>query len=216
MQRLIDNLRSLAEAATPGPWEHDVDRFSNEEGIVAVITNVRQGASIKDDMLVKIETGLLAHTDEAWKRACESQERRDAAYIAAASPDRIIALLDALDEADSKLRGTVAMRDLAIKRGNDFADGLLVASAERDSLAQQLEAMRKELDEARDFLVEYRGVRSQHGAAIRERDAATIAPSALRESEERWMQQAQRAAGDAADLRVITPPATGAASKEGK
>ena len=73
-----DALRALARAATPGPWEV----FDPRQSITVIATDTKYGAiSI---CTVSINT-----------RHDEGRHNRD--YIAACSPDRIIALLDRIE-----------------------------------------------------------------------------------------------------------------------
>lgn len=145
-------LRELAEAATPGPWESDCDMFDRDEGIVACVIN----ESV--DLLVKIETGIYfphkenysaedyAIRDHAWLEAEASQERKDAAFIAAANPQTVIALLDDNDQ----------LRAACAKWQDHFTNtpGLAAANAEIVSLRAQLAAMTAARDEACDLAVD--------------------------------------------------------------
>ena len=70
-------LRALAEAATPGPWEAEI-----RDGCL-FITAIDGNTSVAEVL------GPPTHQVVA----------ADATYIAAASPDTVLALLDALDEA---------------------------------------------------------------------------------------------------------------------
>ena len=69
---MSDKLRTLAEAATPGPWTYLIDDY--ELGTMFVTNDPKNEQR-------PVAQGI-------W--------RTDAAYIAAASPDRILALLDRL------------------------------------------------------------------------------------------------------------------------
>ena len=71
-------LRRLAEAATPGPWEWDDDHAR---------PGLRHGRSFGG---VLFRCGALYGPDAG-----------DAAYIAAANPAAVLGLLDALDERDA-------------------------------------------------------------------------------------------------------------------
>jgi hypothetical protein len=85
-------LRRLQVAATRGPFEADLDIFDADEGIVAIVTD------LKISTIIKIETGLVikrgdpkaewtaedsVRRDAVWKKAREGQEFQDAQYIAA-------------------------------------------------------------------------------------------------------------------------------------
>jgi hypothetical protein len=116
----LDAIEQLARAATPGPYQSDLDMFSMDEGINAIVSNV--GTTI----LFAAETDVMPHRrsddepwtaedrakrDEQWAKARETQELRDAQYIAAVSPDVVLSLL-------AELRKLRALRDLV----QDFRD----------------------------------------------------------------------------------------------
>lgn len=71
-----ENLRRLAQAATPGPWN----------------TNGRNEVGANDGRLIAICFGRDSHTEPA--------AFLNADYIAAAHPGAVLALLDALDAAE--------------------------------------------------------------------------------------------------------------------
>lgn len=79
------NLRALAEAATPGPWRHNKD---NEQ-----LGDVVLGDSNYTVMQAMAVLG-------------QPRQQRDvnAKFIAACSPDVVLALLDALERKDAALR----------------------------------------------------------------------------------------------------------------
>lgn len=104
-------LRMAAEGATPGPWEAEHRGFDVYE------THSQHGD-------VVAEAGLSP---------------RDAAYIAAASPDVVLALLDRLKAAEAKLAAVEALADEWDSHVNWRAWG--VGSAIRHALVQaQVEA----------------------------------------------------------------------------
>ena len=89
----IARLRGLAQAATPGPWE------------------AAETPSGKGKVLCGGVFSVCNTTAGPYK-----QQRADAAYIAAASPDVLLRLLDALDEArrgrdDSRAKERRALRE---------------------------------------------------------------------------------------------------------
>lgn len=83
---MSEDLRALAEAATPGPW-HNVAHRWPERG-VPVLTHDATDVAV------------------AMTRTSIEQRNADAAYIAAASPDRILALLTVVDAARELVYGT--------------------------------------------------------------------------------------------------------------
>jgi len=120
----LAHLRALASAATPGPWESDLDICDSEEGIVALVFDgeYRLFASLATDVVIKQrgETWTEEDTkrrDEYWRFARSSQELRDAQYIAAANPQAVLALLDRIGElevyADAIRRAQEVNRDKA-------------------------------------------------------------------------------------------------------
>ncbi len=82
------NLRVLAEAATPGPWEWDDDcvskPYDDDEHAPWLTTK-------------NFETSVI-------KGVVRIPSQHDANYIAACSPDVVLALLDALERKDNLLR----------------------------------------------------------------------------------------------------------------
>lgn len=108
-------LRALAEAATPGPWDVRV-AYDADNGVVDPNTYVAPG--YYDNI------GIYSASADKWPAACDEYnifERNDAAYIAAASPDVLLSLLDALDEArrerDEAKRDARELRFLWEQRG---------------------------------------------------------------------------------------------------
>lgn len=95
----LTELTALLEKATPAPWKYDLDRFDDDNGIQACVTNdgVTLLATIATD--VNFDRGdetkpwtaeQEAAKNAAWAKAKESQAAKDAALIAAfrnAAPD---------------------------------------------------------------------------------------------------------------------------------
>lgn len=78
------DLRALAEAATPGPWQANV---LGSEGYAVVGDTGRRFAGDR------VRLGHIARCGhESWEI-----DKANAAYIAAASPDVILALLDEIE-----------------------------------------------------------------------------------------------------------------------
>lgn len=96
----IKALRALAEAATQGPWQDDADGVHRvHAGRHRVILSI----NISDEQRV-----------------------RDAAFVAACSPDRIARLLDALEEAqrDAERVRAVALQAVSHTYEGDCPDSL--------------------------------------------------------------------------------------------
>lgn len=104
-------LRKLATAATPGPWEAELDCFSEADKIEAVVSTegTRMLFSSGTDVPLHRQAGARWTEDDElkrdaqWAKARETQELRDAQYIAAANPSAVLALLDELDEARAEV-----------------------------------------------------------------------------------------------------------------
>jgi hypothetical protein len=82
---MTDDLRQLAEAATPGPWMHYRDRLRPQ--FSTRINEVQAGG----------ERAVIAWSGFDDSSRPEKQHAANAAYITACSPDRILALLDTRD-----------------------------------------------------------------------------------------------------------------------
>lgn len=103
----ITKLRALLAAATPGPWDADLDVFDGDEGIVACVIDR------PISMLVKIPTDLKTDNDatreKAWQMAKDGQELRDATLIASA----VNALGPLLDEIERLRRIEKVAKEVA-------------------------------------------------------------------------------------------------------
>jgi len=101
-----EELRRLAEAATPGPW-----RAANGKGSAVVVTDDPQHNCA---IYLNVRTCEHDETVERWQA--------DARLIAACSPSTITALLDQLDEVT---RANETLRDFAqymADRGCEYDD----------------------------------------------------------------------------------------------
>jgi hypothetical protein len=105
-------LRELAELATPGPWTHDVDCFGPDDEIDAVVSNANVDLLFTSGTDIALHRGSgAAWTDEddakrdrQWAQARASQAYADAAFIAAASPTAVLALLDEIERLRAECR----------------------------------------------------------------------------------------------------------------
>ena len=88
----ITALRAAAEAATPGPWSRTTGKDAHL--LREVCSEGQAGVAF---------CGTFS----------QQQAHADAAYIAAASPDVVLALLDALDDAHSSVRYALNQIDQA-------------------------------------------------------------------------------------------------------
>lgn len=142
-------LRAKAEAATPGPWE---DKVLGSEGYAVMAEN--PSGSIR-----RLTIARCGH--EEW-----DTDKSNAAYIAAASPDVVLALLDAADEAER-----VSYRIVSNLGQPDHAtitrEGILifVGHAAPDCLAA-LTAARAEAAYLRRKLAEVEALADEMGSAF--------------------------------------------------
>lgn len=94
IERKIDRtrLRVLAENATPGPWETDLDPHGETRGIWPTGPGEEQiiGAYTADD----------GYDSQAWTGGTDE----NLSYIAAAHPGMILDLLDALERAEARIK----------------------------------------------------------------------------------------------------------------
>lgn len=83
----LDKLRGLAEAATPGPWV--AENYVDEVGLSVI-------ASLKDDCISNPTRGQVCHVSvvAGATGADPAGATTNAAFIAAANPATILALLD--------------------------------------------------------------------------------------------------------------------------
>lgn len=103
----LSDLRKLAEAATPGPWRVEPQHGYTEDYIVTNHPSW-QGPGL----LRYVGECGLAHGQE--KRPQKFQD--DAAYIAALSPERVLALLDVIEAAKAMFEaGGVSDEDCAFE-----------------------------------------------------------------------------------------------------
>ena len=121
-------LRRLAEAATPGPWRkrwYGSGGYEGREG-VTVVTNT---GTINCDEIAYLGRGDI---DED-----TAQRSRNGAFIAAASPDMVLGLLDEIERQKAwaqqmALADVEHLRDVAVR-----LKGALTASLEKIGLLHQ-------------------------------------------------------------------------------
>jgi hypothetical protein len=90
--------KALYESASPEPWTADLDQFSEEDGVVACVSNAATDLlftggpgirTVSPERFEHIEDGAPwtaedeATRNAAWASARESQDLKDAAFIAA-------------------------------------------------------------------------------------------------------------------------------------
>ena len=128
----LDQLRALAQSATPGPWR--VEAYGHSAQQVAKVNNLEVAPSNDVE---------LAHCAD------------DAAYIAAVSPDAVLGLIDEVKRLTLLLRESTAGRDLskrevaAQRRQRDLLLDMLLRSGVRyDEIARAIDR------DARDAMAE--------------------------------------------------------------
>lgn len=138
---MATDLRKLAEAATPGPW--DTDSIDNEDGrdgfkSYAVGCGPTDKWKVVCDTLnsdlIEVESDYDVDSSSHW----DEVGRRNAEYIAAANPKAILALLDASAAKDAeiaRLREALSaacgyMRNAAIDLGTGAPKKTALATVE--------------------------------------------------------------------------------------
>jgi len=108
-------LRALAEAATPGRWDHDAGNVVLDDRYQVCCG--RGTMECCGDPEIAGNVHLLAETSP-----------HDAAYIAAANPQTVIALLDRIERLEKALRPFAKAGELFEPRGDTY-DMLVYAPA---------------------------------------------------------------------------------------
>lgn len=126
----IETLRALALKATAGPWSADLDMFDSNEGIVCLVSDptCELMAILGTDLVIESAEPWTAEAEAAknaqWRKARETQQLRDAAYIAAANPQAVLALLDRIAALEAGLREACeAIDDLDHRRADQRHEG---------------------------------------------------------------------------------------------
>ena len=131
-------LRELAQNATPGPWT--VCGNQRDEWYVYAL-----------DARYESLPGNPSPVKVAWvpREPSGGRHARDADYIAAASPDAVLALLDALDAAererdrlDAALRASCIDAREELREMGGGCSRAVAAEAERDALAALLRTIK--------------------------------------------------------------------------
>lgn len=132
-------LREVAEKATKGPWEMEQENiwFTDEDGYTKHLAYVEQGDDVDD-----------------------KQDHYNTAYIAAANPATMLALLD---------------ENIQLQRGKDAMEA--VALALRDDMRdarEKLEAAERRIAELDKRLIEYAGIATREARRVAELEARTV------------------------------------------
>ena len=116
-------LRALAEAATPGPWQVDITRhpysmvrldgsFAEGEHVERWIQTVRIDPQAKAPYPIVVRSAGIAHPGEPPITMVHIRPE-DADYLAAVSPEVVLALLDTIDSLRASLAAAEKERDAA-------------------------------------------------------------------------------------------------------
>lgn len=105
-----ESLRAAATAATPGPWGALL-----AVGITAVVTGQPEGCYDHMTHIAKVsERASWNGETQEWDMEERERHEADARYIALASPDRILDLLDELEITPERMAAALAV----INRGH--------------------------------------------------------------------------------------------------
>lgn len=165
------DLRTLAEAATPGPWQVDITRhpysmvrldgsFAEGEHVERWIQTVRIDPQAKAPYPIVVRSAGIAHPGEPPITMVHIRPE-DADYLAAVSPEVVLALLDEIDALRASLAEAERKRDVAMRvvgsmdetlraaRGKEVGDIMvraIAADRERDAAIARAEKAEAERD----------------------------------------------------------------------
>ena len=124
------DLRTLAEAATPGPWQVDITRhpysmvrldgsFAEGEHVERWIQTVRIDPQAKAPYPIVVRSVGIAHPGEPAITMVHIRPE-DADYLAAVSPEVVLGLLDTIDSLRASLAAAQQERDEALRDAIEF------------------------------------------------------------------------------------------------
>lgn len=188
------DLRTLAEAATPGPWQVDITRhpysmvrldgsFAEGEHVERWIQSVRIDPQAKAPHPIVVRSVGIAHPGEPPIPMVHIRPE-DADYLAAVSPEVVLALLDTIDSLRASLAAAEKERDAQTTPLLWWKDHALKVETERDAAiarAEKAEADLKYVNEARtldlaDHQTKIKEMAERIRKAEAERDAARWQP----------------------------------------
>lgn len=137
------DLRTLAEAATPGPWQVDITRhpysmvrldgsFAEGEHVERWIQTVRIDPQAKAPYPIVVRSAGIAHPGEPPITMVHIRPE-DADYLAAVSPEVVLALLDTIDALRASLAAAEKERDAQTTPLLWWKDHALKVETERDA-----------------------------------------------------------------------------------
>ena len=103
-----DQLRALADAATPGPWEYEWDEDEGEITVRAGTARVGEDGFAPGSY---VTTDMILEHEDAWPEDSGEQHAADAEFIAAART-AVPALLDQLDQAEARIKAVRELLDV--------------------------------------------------------------------------------------------------------
>ena len=130
----LAKLKAIAEAATPGPWR-EIERCDNAHD--------DESCGVTSEQKTKYGHTVGIFKSDAYDECRHPVIRTNAAYIAASSPDVVLALIGECE----RLRAwpDVAVAACAKRRCSTLERDRNEAEAERDALRADVERLREEL-----------------------------------------------------------------------
>lgn len=138
LQQQETDLKALAEKATPGPWRNDwraID-LDEERGDVSYVTSLAEGVS---------ESSAMVVGEVYYDGLNTAITKENAAYIAACSPDAILALITRAETAEAQ------NKQLA-KEVGDYEESEAACCPEDVGFPEYIAALTRQRDEARSLL----------------------------------------------------------------
>ena len=153
------DLRTLAEAATPGPWQVDITRhpysmvrldgsFAEGEHVERWIQTVRIDPQAKAPHPIVVRSVGIAHPGEPAITMVHIRPE-DADYLAAVSPEVVLGLLDTIADLRARLEAAEKERDAQTTPLLWWKDHALKVETERDAAIARAEKAEAERDAAR-------------------------------------------------------------------
>lgn len=129
----INELRRLAQAATPGPWIN--------HGRQPNVAGLPHSAVAAKTLLARVYSEAYGDVE---------QETANASFIAAANPAAVSELLDRLEAAKSDALEQARLNGMGSEREAKHLAQIAALEKERDAMRAELDALRKEADKFSD------------------------------------------------------------------